>query len=338
MALRRPPRADRPLRPRGDRGHPSRPPLHRARLDLTARAGDRHRRPHRGPDPRGRARPPRPHLKARRSVPRPPCSPGLVRLGDPARRLPGRRAGGRGCQGGAPGGLGCRDLPCERRTAMARPYPAGAKRFVFGAGDGSNQQVSAADAQEAYEAFSLFFRSRDGDAAVSTFTIGDEEAGQRLVLMPGRGVIARVDGADRPRSEYLRVDRANRYLPSAMLFFENGHAGLDHFGQWFGDLSDLDAPPEIRGAARAAAFTTEAAALEEVARIWADSGIVDPSDRFHVFFDSQDLDDDRAERAELLALIAFLGIERVDAPDGSPGGEVWVRTDARLDAACARWA
>ncbi|MFC8290865.1 hypothetical protein ACFUJ0_15210 [Streptomyces sp. NPDC057242] len=216
---------------------------------------------------------------------------------------------------------------------MARPYEPGPKQFVFAVGDGNDQKVSVGDPQEAYVAFSAFFRDRDS----GVYTISDDQAGQSLVLMPDQGVIVRVEGADRPRSEYLRADRANRCLPGAMLFFENGYAGLDHFGQWFPDLADLDASPETRGAARAATFTTEAAAIEEVARIWGASGIVDPSDRYHVFFDSHDVDDDRAERAELLALIEFLGIERVDAPAEAADGEVWVRTDARLDAACARW-
>ncbi|MYW64310.1 hypothetical protein GTY65_09515 [Streptomyces sp. SID8379] len=217
---------------------------------------------------------------------------------------------------------------------MARPYRPGPKQFVFAVGDGNDQQVSVGDPQEAYVAFSAFFRDRDSD----TYTINDEPAGQSLVLMPRQGVISRIKDADRSRSEYLQVDRGNRYLPSAMLFFENGYAGLDRFGQWFPDLADLDASPETRGAARAATFTTEAAAIEEVARIWGDSGIVDPSDQYYVFFVSHGVDDDRAERAELLTLIEFLGIERVDAPAEAAGGEVWVRTDTRLDVACARWA
>ncbi|MFE9437214.1 hypothetical protein [Streptomyces sp. NPDC006640] len=103
------------------------------------------------------------------------------------------------------------------------------------------------------------------------------------------------------------------------------------------DVAHLDATPEARGAARAATMTTEAAAIEEVARIWADSGSVDPSGRHYVFFDAHDVEDDRAERAELLELIEFLGIERVDAPAESAPGEVWVRTDTRLDVECARW-
>jgi hypothetical protein len=216
---------------------------------------------------------------------------------------------------------------------MARPYDPGPKQFVFAVGDGNDHQVSVGDPQEAYVAFSAFFRERDS----GTYTIEDEPAGQRLVLMPGQGVIARVEVANQRRSEYLKVDRANRYMPSAMLFFENGYAGLDHFGQWFSDLADLDGSPEARGAARAATITTQAAAVEEVARIWANSGIVDPSDQYYVFFDSHDADDDRAERTELLRLIGFLGLERVDAPAEAADGEVWVRTDVRLDVEFERW-
>ncbi|GAA3225999.1 hypothetical protein [Actinocorallia longicatena] len=216
---------------------------------------------------------------------------------------------------------------------MARPYDPGPKRFVFIAGDGDDQKISVGDAQEAYVAFSAFFRERDS----GTFTIEDTAADQRLVLMPGQGVIARIEGADRHRSAYLRVDRPNRYMPAAMLFFENGYTGLDHFGQWFPDVADLDASPEARGALRAATITTEAAAIEEVARIWSASGTVDPSDRFYVFFDSHGADDDRAERAELLKLVEFLGLERLDAPAGAADGEVRVRTDGRLETEIERW-
>lgn len=216
---------------------------------------------------------------------------------------------------------------------MARPYNPGPKQFIFGVGDDNDQHVLVGDPQEAYVAFSTFFRGRDAD----TYTIQDEPAAQSLVLMPGKGVIARIEGADEPQIEYLKADRPNRYLPSAMLFFENGYAGLDRFGQWLSKLADLDASPETRGAARAATITTEATAIEEAARIWADSGIVDASNQYYVFFDSHDVDDDRAERAELLMLIEFLGLERVDAPAGAAGGEVWVRTDARLDIEFERW-
>ena len=41
---------------------------------------------------------------------------------------------------------------------MARPYSPGPKQFVFAVGDGNDQQVSVGDPQEAYVAFSAFFR------------------------------------------------------------------------------------------------------------------------------------------------------------------------------------
>lgn len=40
----------------------------------------------------------------------------------------------------------------------------------------------------------------------------------------------------------------------------------------------------------------------------------------------------------MLALLAFLGMQRVSAPDGSADGEVRVRLDERLDAELDRWA
>lgn len=90
-------------------------------------------------------------------------------------------------------------------------------------------------------------------------------------------------------------------------------------------------------APRAASITTETAALEEIGRIWADSGCVDPSDRYYVFFESQGADADRAERAVVLGLIEFLGLEREDAPSDAAEGEIWVRADPRLRAAITRW-
>lgn len=218
---------------------------------------------------------------------------------------------------------------------MARPYKTGPKEFVFGADDGSDDvRAVAADPQEAYVAFSAFFRGHTAE----NFTIDDEASGQRLVLRTGDGVISRIDPAKDPSVEYLPVDRPNRYTPAAMLFFENGHAGLNRFGQWVSDLATTEGSPEERGAARAATFTTESAAIDELGRIWSDSGIVDPSDRFYVFFDSRVLSEDRSERAELLVLIDFLGLERVETPADAADGEVWVQRDPRIDAEVERWA
>lgn len=49
------------------------------------------------------------------------------------------------------------------------------------------------------------------------------------------------------------------------------------------------------------------------------------------------MDDDRAERAELLTLVEFLGLERVAAPAEAADGEIGVRTEPRLDVEFAMW-
>lgn len=111
---------------------------------------------------------------------------------------------------------------------MARPYTRGSKQFVFRAG-GDHRSVSVGDPQEAYEAFAAFF----GDGTADTYVIEDRPASQSLMLLPGRGAIARVEGTGEARTEYLKVEGTNRYLPSTLLFFEDGCGGLDHYGQWF---------------------------------------------------------------------------------------------------------
>jgi hypothetical protein len=81
----------------------------------------------------------------------------------------------------------------------------------------------------------------------------------------------------------------------------------------------------------------DAEALDRFYRCWADSGYNDRWDVHYVLFDSHDLDEAGDERDELLRLVATLGLERVDAPPGAATGEVWVRTDPRVDAGLEHW-
>ncbi|RSM62599.1 hypothetical protein DMH03_10995 [Amycolatopsis sp. WAC 01376] len=78
--------------------------------------------------------------------------------------------------------------------------------------------------------------------------------------------------------------------------------------------------------------------VEGFCEIWADSGYNDRWDVHYVLFDSYSLEDVGEERDELLTLVRTLGLERVDAPPGAADGEVWVRTDPRIDAELERWA
>ncbi|WP_396426944.1 DUF6357 family protein [Amycolatopsis sp. EV170708-02-1] len=77
--------------------------------------------------------------------------------------------------------------------------------------------------------------------------------------------------------------------------------------------------------------------VDRFCKIWADSGYNDRWDVHYVLFDGHTVEDAGEARDELLALVRTLGLERVDAPPGAPTGEVWVRTDPRIDAGLERW-
>ncbi|MBV7246631.1 hypothetical protein [Streptomyces sp. MW-W600-10] len=79
-------------------------------------------------------------------------------------------------------------------------------------------------------------------------------------------------------------------------------------------------------------------AVDRFCGIWADTGYNDPADEHYVLFDGYTLDEDPEARAELLRLVGILGLEHVDNPPGAAAGEVWVRTDPRIDAELGNWA
>ncbi|RAO61028.1 DUF6357 family protein [Micromonospora saelicesensis] len=101
-----------------------------------------------------------------------------------------------------------------------------------------------------------------------------------------------------------------------------------------------------RGFAAAAALSGERSltapldrdAVDRFCRIWADSGYNDPWGVHYVLFDCRTLEEAGEARDELLSLIQALGLERVDAPAGAGSGEVWVRSDPRIDAELGHWA
>ncbi|MDX8050700.1 DUF6357 family protein [Lentzea sp. BCCO 10_0798] len=79
-------------------------------------------------------------------------------------------------------------------------------------------------------------------------------------------------------------------------------------------------------------------AVDRFCEIWADSGYNDRWDVHHVLFDSRTIEEAGEARDDLLSLVETLGLELVDTPPGAASGEVWVRTDPRIDAELGNWA
>ncbi|XVS66451.1 DUF6357 family protein [Actinosynnema sp. CA-299493] len=91
------------------------------------------------------------------------------------------------------------------------------------------------------------------------------------------------------------------------------------------------------GRERSATAPLDREAVDRFCRIWADSGYNDRWDVHYVLFDGDTLEEAGEARDELLGLVRTLGLERVDAPPGAATGEVWVRTDPRIDAELGHW-
>jgi len=216
---------------------------------------------------------------------------------------------------------------------VTRRYDPAPRLFLFGDGAGTERRCSAADPQQAYDAFAQFRGELQGDPVM--LSIEDPVAEEALAMIVGSGTAVRIRGGRHPQREYRRIDRANWVGAYAMRFFEDGYDGLAG-GPWYQDAADLDLPPAERGARWAAGITDEREARDEVLRIWADNGIVE--DDHYVFFHTDTVAESPEDRAALTVLIETLGLRRLPLPEGAADGEVWVRTDPRIDAEIENWA
>lgn len=229
-------------------------------------------------------------------------------------------------------------MPAIPRLPEVADDDPDASEFVMRSASGASQVLRIAHPNDAtYLSAAFLARHADSDVRIES-----TETGDRLDILRESSLIVRAAGVDGAgsdaRAEFLKIEQPQRIKTAVTLFFEDGFAGLEHFGPWASDAQELDLPPAQRGRYRAASFRSEAEMLREIGRIWVDSGIVDPSDRFWVFFESRSIDEDQVERAELLALLERLGLAPASSPDGAETGEVWVAREPRLDAEIDNWA
>lgn len=205
--------------------------------------------------------------------------------------------------------------------------------FLLSTSSGRREELDASDADRARAAFEAFFGP--GDEAL--YVIEEAATGDRLEIRPHGDLLTRIRRVD-GETGHCEIDGPRRLHLAVTAFLGSGHAGLGEppFRRWDLPVVDVNDTPEERGARLAAGFTTEQDALDEVMRLWADSGVVE--DDHYVFFESQSRDESRADRAELLVLLDFLGLVPADLPEDAEDGEVRVPLDPRIEDVIELWA
>jgi hypothetical protein len=101
--------------------------------------------------------------------------------------------------------------------------------------------------------------------------------------------------------------------------------------------SSLTAQDPAPGREPAATEPLDREAVDRFCKIWADCGYNDRWDVHYVLFDSYSIEEAGEAREDLLNLVRTLGLELVDTPPEAETGEVWVRTDPRIDAELGNW-
>ncbi|MCG8925885.1 DUF6357 family protein [Lentzea sp. CC55] len=154
------------------------------------------------------------------------------------------------------------------------------------------------------------------------------------------GPCAMADGlVRRLREDGLGIEDtgAGRLLERFLTARDFTPATVVEAGRWWSqeDIAKGFAATPAPDEAQAAPLDREA--LTGFCQVWADCGYNDRWDVHYVLFDSCTLEEAGPDRDELLELVRTLGLERVDAPPGAATGEVWVRTDPRIDAELGNW-
>lgn len=205
-------------------------------------------------------------------------------------------------------------------------------------------------------AFNRFIKKHVSDEN-STFRLERVLTDETLIIETALGIVARVRNGENPEVSYRRYARRTDCSDLQLRFAYRGYAALDDHGPWTPDRESL-LPDDsfenlelawVRELRRSEQRRREIAAmpkldkkaLKEFGKTWADTGYnahVSDSEECYVLFDSRTVDEAGAARDRLLKTIEDLGLDVVEAPVGASSGEVWVRSDPRVDLELEKWA
>lgn len=190
----------------------------------------------------------------------------------------------------------------------------------------------------------------------STFHLERVLTDETLIIETALGIIGRVRNGENPESSYRRYERRTDGSELQLRFASHGYAALDAHGPWSSDRASLLPDDsfenlelawvhelqrsEQRRREIAAMPKLDKTALNQFCKTWADTGFneyVSDSEFYYVLFDSRTLEEAGAARDELLTSIETLGLQTAESPASASSGEVWVRSDPRVDLELEKW-
>lgn len=179
---------------------------------------------------------------------------------------------------------------------------------------------------------------------------------EALIIETAHGIIGRVRNGLNREVSYRRYDRRTDGADVQLRFAYGGFDALDGHGPWTSDRESLLPGPsfenlelawtrELHARAQrrreiAAMPKLDAKALKQLCKVWADTGYneyVSDTEVYYVLFDSRTREEAGAAREKLLEVIEILGLHLVETPASASSGEVWVRSDPRVDSELDKW-
>lgn len=226
----------------------------------------------------------------------------------------------------------------------------GERQLVFQDARGHKRSYTLVDGGhlkfvKAFDSFLKKYLSEEN----ATFRIERALTDEVLIIETEFGIIGRIRNGEHPEAGYRRYERRTDGVDVRLRFAYSGYAALDEHGPWTADRESLlpHEPGEnldltwVRELEKIEQRRREIAsmpkldkkALNRFCKVWADTGhneYVSDSEMLYV------LDVDSA-RDELLTTIEALGLQVVDTSASASAGEVWVRSDPRVDIELEKW-
>ena len=194
------------------------------------------------------------------------------------------------------------------------------------------------------------------DEGDNIFRVDHLESGEWLLIDVEAGILSFGDNSGDTEPKFMPYDTTDKRSDVAIRFAGTGNSALEEMDEWTSNRDSLRghqaAEAERRRREEMSASDEhegniqslpplDQTELDAFCQVWSDTGYVEyinDDEAYYVLFDTYEYDDvEESERERALAAISALGLTVVDSRSGQYSGEIWVRTDPRVDKELGLW-